>query len=106
VLISTEKLHNYTYYFFILIKFGIYLSRNASRLANESREAMFRRAMSLLSARCASVRQDPVDGDRILFSGQPPKYFYVTQDKPVPMEPLKVRTDIYSSGISITWIFR
>jgi hypothetical protein len=31
------------------------LFRNASRVASESREAMFRRAMALLSARCTSV---------------------------------------------------
>ncbi|KAH3831170.1 hypothetical protein DPMN_104432 [Dreissena polymorpha] len=84
-------------------------NRNASRLALESREAMFRRAMSLLSARCASVRQAGAaggsDDEKLLIGGQPPKYFYVTQDKPVPMEPLKAwrgyHGNIYFEPINI-----
>ena len=65
--------------------------RNASRLALESREAMFRRAMTLLSARCTSVKQGVDAGDsNAPFGIQVPKYFYVTQEKPFPMEPLKV----------------
>ncbi|WAR01078.1 hypothetical protein MAR_025450 [Mya arenaria] len=79
--------------------------RNASRLALESREAMFRRAMSLLSARCASVRHEAGDGEPALLAGQPPKYFFVTQDKPVPMEPLKAwrgyNGNIYFEPINI-----
>ncbi|XP_052791435.1 uncharacterized protein LOC128225588 isoform X2 [Mya arenaria] len=80
-------------------------SINASRLALESREAMFRRAMSLLSARCASVRHEAGDGEPALLAGQPPKYFFVTQDKPVPMEPLKAwrgyNGNIYFEPINI-----
>ncbi|XP_045204482.2 uncharacterized protein LOC123557213 isoform X1 [Mercenaria mercenaria] len=80
------------------------LSRNASRLALESREAMFRRAMSLLSARCTSVRQE-TDGDKVTLGAQIPKYFYVTQDKPQPMEPLKAwrgyHGNIYFEPINI-----
>lgn len=66
------------------------LVRNASRLALESREAMFRRAMTLLSARCTSLKQglDP-EQLQVPFGVQVPKYFYVTQEKPLPMEPLK-----------------
>ena len=69
--------------------------RNASRLALESREAMFRRAMTLLSARCTSLKQglDP-EQLQVPFGVQVPKYFYVTQEKPLPMEPLKVGTVI------------
>ncbi|KAL4230008.1 hypothetical protein ACF0H5_010396 [Mactra antiquata] len=80
--------------------------RNASRLALESREAMFRRAMTLLSARCTSVRQaSEQDGDKLNIGVQVPKYFYVTQDKPLPMEPLKAwrgyHGNIYFEPINI-----
>ncbi|XP_045204484.2 uncharacterized protein LOC123557213 isoform X2 [Mercenaria mercenaria] len=86
------------------MKAEIQQSRNASRLALESREAMFRRAMSLLSARCTSVRQE-TDGDKVTLGAQIPKYFYVTQDKPQPMEPLKAwrgyHGNIYFEPINI-----
>lgn len=68
--------------------FELQQSRNASRLALESREAMFRRAMTLLSARCNSTKQIDIDQE-LPFGIQVPKYFYVLQEKPVPMEPLK-----------------
>ena len=83
-------------YGFFVVCDVIFLScRNASRLALESREAMFRRAMTLLSARCTSLKQglDP-EQLQVPFGVQVPKYFYVTQEKPLPMEPLKVGTVI------------
>ena len=72
--------------FILLVSF-----RNASRLALESREAMFRRAMTLLQTRCTSMKHglDP-ENIHVPFGVQVPKYIYVTQEKPLPMEPLKV----------------
>ncbi|XP_060083329.1 uncharacterized protein LOC132562591 [Ylistrum balloti] len=67
-------------------------SRNASRVTSESREAMFKRAMTLLSARCTST--GPGAGEMTLGKGEVfgvhvPQYYYVTQEKPRPMPPLK-----------------
>ncbi|XP_021339090.1 uncharacterized protein LOC110440374 isoform X1 [Mizuhopecten yessoensis] len=67
-------------------------SRNASRVTSESREAMFKRAMTLLSARCTSTGPGSAEmpfGKGEAFGVQVPQYFYVKQEKPRPMPPLK-----------------
>ena len=57
---------------------------------------MFRRAMTLLQTRCTSMKHglDP-DDIHVPFGVQVPKYIYVTQEKPLPMEPLKVDLMIF-----------
>ncbi|KAK3593540.1 hypothetical protein CHS0354_018621 [Potamilus streckersoni] len=65
-------------------------TRNASRLAAETKEAMFHQAMTLLTARCRSIGQgldSPLKESS--FGVQVPQYFYINQNKPIPMEPLK-----------------
>jgi hypothetical protein len=58
---------------------------------------MFRRAMALLSARCTSVLgsqtvETPFGTvKQPTFGIQVPQYFYIKQEKPRPMPPLKVR---------------
>ncbi|XP_005112509.1 uncharacterized protein LOC101858826 [Aplysia californica] len=58
-----------------------------------SREEVFQRAMTLMSNRCTSAREQ----DGVLFSARDtpygvhvPQYFYVTQKRPAAMPPLKV----------------
>ncbi|CAH1777124.1 unnamed protein product [Owenia fusiformis] len=72
-------------------------SRPGSRLAPVSKDAMYKEAMSLISARCTSTQQgqganrdtplislkEPPFGYRI------PQYFYVQQKTPIPLKPLK-----------------
>ncbi|KAL3878521.1 hypothetical protein ACJMK2_030861 [Sinanodonta woodiana] len=65
-------------------------TRNASRLATETKEAMFHQAMTLLTARCTSIGQgldSPLKESS--FGVQVPQYFYINQNRPIPMEPLK-----------------
>ncbi|KAL5011533.1 hypothetical protein ScPMuIL_010084 [Solemya velum] len=67
-------------------------SRNASRLPSESREAIYRRAMMLLSTRCASVSRgtlEPYNPVELPYGAFAPEYFYINQQKPTPMQPLK-----------------
>ncbi|CAC5371927.1 unnamed protein product [Mytilus coruscus] len=86
-------------------------SRATSRVASESREAMFRRAMALLSARCTSVLgsqtvETPFGTvKQPTFGIQVPQYFYIKQEKPRPMPPLKAwqgyNGNVYFEPISI-----
>lgn len=88
--------------------------RNASRVASESREAMFRRAMALLSARCTSVLgsqtvETPFGTvKQPTFGIQVPQYFYIKQEKPRPMPPLKAwqgyNGNVYFEPISIAGV--
>ncbi|KAK3099477.1 hypothetical protein FSP39_005027 [Pinctada imbricata] len=69
-------------------------SRNTSRVQSESREAMYARAMKLLTARCTSVQpgmETPfgISRHELPFGVQIPQYFYIRQEKPTPMPPLK-----------------
>ncbi|VDI24428.1 Hypothetical predicted protein [Mytilus galloprovincialis] len=85
--------------------------RATSRVASESREAMFRRAMALLSARCTSVLgsqtvETPFGTvKQPTFGIQVPQYFYIKQEKPRPMPPLKAwqgyNGNVYFEPISI-----
>ncbi|XP_071126320.1 uncharacterized protein [Mytilus edulis] len=86
-------------------------TRATSRVASESREAMFRRAMALLSARCTSVLgsqtvETPFGTvKQPTFGIQVPQYFYIKQEKPRPMPPLKAwqgyNGNVYFEPISI-----
>ncbi|XP_062608261.1 uncharacterized protein LOC134270103 isoform X1 [Saccostrea cucullata] len=68
-------------------------SRNTSRVPSESREAMYRRAMHLITARCTSTApgmETPYGTARTSpFGVQVPQYFYIRQERPTPMPPLK-----------------
>lgn len=69
--------------------------RNTSRVPSESREAMYRRAMHLITARCTSTApgmETPYGTARnnSAFGVQVPQYFYIKQERPTPMPPLKV----------------
>ena len=73
-------------------------------MSRVSRDEVFRRAMTLMSNRCTSAR----DQDEALFSDREPpygvnvpQYFYVNQSKPAPMPPLKVTTKILVSSYQI-----
>ncbi|XP_062608264.1 uncharacterized protein LOC134270103 isoform X2 [Saccostrea cucullata] len=68
-------------------------SGNTSRVPSESREAMYRRAMHLITARCTSTApgmETPYGTARTSpFGVQVPQYFYIRQERPTPMPPLK-----------------
>lgn len=69
-------------------------ARNTSRVPSESREAMYRRAMHLITARCTSTApgmETPYGTVRnnSAFGVQVPQYFYIKQERPTPMPPLK-----------------
>ncbi len=73
-------------------------SRQSNPLASESREAMYQRAMTLMSERCTSrhtVPERDTETPLICVKDQPygkmsPKIIYVQQKRPLPMSPLKV----------------
>ncbi len=65
-------------------------------VASGSREAMYRRAMTLMSQRCTSA-DTQVDGDLTLINVKDPPVnvsgptvFFVRQKRPTPMPPMKV----------------
>ncbi|XP_067663543.1 uncharacterized protein [Haliotis asinina] len=80
----------------------------------ETREAVFRRALTLMSNRCTSVNQNPADVtmpstlisvDEPPFGVTQPTYFYIHQRRPSPMAPLKAwrgyNGNVYFEPISI-----
>ncbi|XP_048243894.1 uncharacterized protein LOC124130706 [Haliotis rufescens] len=80
----------------------------------ETREAVFRRALTLMSNRCTSVTQNPADVtmpsalisvDEPPFGVTQPEYFYIHQRRPSPMAPLKAwrgyNGNVYFEPISI-----
>ncbi|XP_064637437.1 uncharacterized protein LOC135493792 [Lineus longissimus] len=66
-----------------------------SRLANESRDAMYKKAVNLMMTRCDTSQQNRSGPTPLLCVSNPPfgspypRYFYVHQEKPTPMPPLK-----------------
>ncbi len=66
-------------------------------VASGSREAMYRRAMSLMSQRCTSADTQGENGDLTLIDVKDPPVnvsgptvFFVRQKRPTPMPPMKV----------------